>query len=389
MKDLIMTVNVPFCMSRCGFCTKSIHVCPKETRDAYAEALLRELRSVQDELSDHRLRTLYFTGGTPTILAERQLPMLAREIQKCSNAAEDFELTVATNPGCIGINVLSRLKDYRLSRLEFSLGTVDRIEQDVLDRRFGEEEMIVSRQILEFGQMENFSVDILRGQPGQQKVNMRSLVETALQFAPPSVAMYPLRYSENTPLHRKLTCREGRTIPNVFYRKRPSRESMLESFVLAEELLAQGDLHPYTVYHYAKTPSLQSLHHRLVRTDIDRIGLGLGGVSISDGLLIRNTDELDTYIRYAGDPSHTLVEVRELRPKERMRKHIMGRLGLLESFSPAECLERFGCAPADKALEVLEQTGWLSGRSGHWGLSQAGRCFAPEVFASLEQTCNI
>ena len=385
MKDLILTVNVPFCMSRCSFCTKNIHVRSKEARDAYSEALLRELASVRDELSEYRLRALYFSGGTPTILAERQLPMLAHEIQKCANPAEDFELTVATNPGCIGINVLSRLKDYRLSRMEFSLASVDRIEQDILDRHFGEEEMYVSRQILEFGQMENFSVDILRGQPGQQKANMQNLVESALAFAPPSVAMYPLRYAENTPLHEKLTFREGRTIPNVFYRKLPDREVMLESFVLAEELLAKEGLRPYTEYHYAK-PAFRSLYHRLVRTDIDRIGLGLGGVTVSDGLLIRNTEDLDTYIRHAGDPAHTLTEIRKLRPEEQIAKHITGRLGLLEKFSPAECRERFGCAPGNEALDSLADMGLLAESAGCWSLTRAGRCFAQEVFSRLGQS---
>ena len=384
MKDLILTVNVPFCMSRCSFCSKNIRVSSKETRDAYSEALLRELVSVQDELSEYRLRALYFSGGTPTILADRQLPMLAHEIQKRANLADDFELTVATNPGCIGINVLSRLKDYRLSRLEFSLVSVDRIEQDILDRHFGEEEMYVSRQILEFGQLENFSVDIMRGQPGQQKANLQNLVESALEFAPPSVAMYPLRYSENTTLHRKLTFREGRTIPNVFYRKLPDREVMLESFVLAEELLAKEGLRPYTEYHYAK-PAFQSLHHRLVRTDIDRIGLGLGGITVSDGLLVQNTDKLDTYIRHAGDPAQTLTEIRKLRPEEQMAEHIAGRLGLLEAFSPAECRERFGCVPANEAMHSLAEMGLLAERGGCWSLTQAGRCFAQEVFSRLRQ----
>ena len=384
MKDLILTVNVPFCMSRCSFCSKNIHVSSKATRDAYSEALLRELASVQDELSEYRLRALYFSGGTPTLLAERQLPMLAHEIQKRANLAEDFELTVATNPGCIGINVLSRLKDYRLSRIEFTLASVDRIEQDILDRHFGEEEMYVSRQILEFGQMENFSVDILRGQPGQQQANMRSLVESALAFAPPSIAMYPLRYAENTPLHRKLTFREGRTIPNVFYRKLPDREVMLESFVLAEELLVTEGLQPYTEYHYAK-PAFRSLYHRLVRTGIDRIGLGLGGVTASDGLLIRNTDDLDAYIRYAGDPAHTLTEIRKLRPEEQMVEYITGRLGLLEEFSPAKCRDRFGCAPENEVMDSLAEMGLLAESAACWSLNQAGRCFAQEVFSRLGQ----
>lgn len=382
MKDLILTVHVPFCTAKCGFCTKNVHVCPKQTRDAYTRALLRELESVRDELGEYRLRTLYFTGGTPTLLAERQLPELAREIQKRANPAEDMELTVATNPGCIGINVLSRLKDYGLTRLEFSLGTVDPLEQDILDRHGGEGEMYVSRQILEFGGAENFSVDILRGQPGQRRANMRSLVESALRFAPPAAAMYPLRYAEGAPLHGKLASGDPRTIPNVFYRSLPDRDAMRESFALAEELFAAEGLLPYTAYHYAK-PGFESLHHRLVRTDIDRIELGLGGVTVSGGLLIRNTDDLDTYLRWAGDPARTLAEVRELATEERMRAHVRGRLGLLSDFSPAECRELFGCAPEAAALDALAERGLLRESAGRWGLTMDGRCFAQEVFAAL------
>lgn len=382
MKDLILTVHIPFCMTKCGFCTKNVSVCPKQTRDAYAGALLRELESVRDELAEYRLRTLYFTGGTPTLLAERQLPELAHEIQKRANPAEDMELTVATNPGCIGINVLSRLKDYGLTRLEFSLAAVDPLEQEILDRPFGEQEMYVSRQILEFGQLETFSVDLLRGQPGQQKANMRSLVESALRFAPPSAALYPLRYAEGTPLHRKLTFRDGKTIPNVFYRRLPDEAEQLEAFLLAEELLAADGLRPYTVYHYAK-PGFESLHHRLVRTDMDRMELGLGGVTVSDGLLIRNTDDLDTYIRWAGDPQHVLAEVRELSAGERMHGFVAGRLGALKDFSPAECRDRFGCAPEASTLEALSRKDWIIQRDGRWRLTQKGKCFAPEVFAAL------
>jgi len=382
MRDLIVTVNIPFCMSRCDFCTKNVRVCPKETRDAYTGALLRELRSVSDELKEHRMRTLYITGGTPTLLADRQLPMLVREIRDRSDPAEDLEITVATNPGCIGINVLSRLKDYGLSRLEFSLASVDPLEQDLLGRHFGEEEMYVSRQILEFGQAEVFSVDLLRGQPGQRKANMRSLIESAMRFAPPAAALYPLRYSEDTPLHRTLSFREGRTIPNVFYRRLPDEGERLEAFALAEALLAEEGLRPYTVYHYAK-PGFESLHHRLVRTDADRITLGLGGVTVSGGLLIRNTDDLDAYIRCAGDPARTLAEVRELRPEERMRGYVTGQLGRLESFSPEECRERFGCAPGEETLARLVRSGRLLEQSGRFSLTQAGRCFAPEVFAAL------
>ena len=384
MKDLILTVRVPFCTAKCGFCTKNISVCPKQTRNAYTRALLRELESVRDELADYHLRTLYFTGGTPTLLADRQLPELVREILKRANPADDMELTVATNPGCIGINVLSRLKDYGLTRLEFSLGTVDPLEQDLLDRRFGEGEMYVSRQILEFGGAENFSVDILRGQPGQGRANMRSLVESALRFAPPSAAMYPLRYAEGTPLHQKLAGGNARAIPNVFYRGLPDAGTARESFALAEELFAAEGLTPYTVYHYAR-PGFESLHHRLVRTDIDRMELGLGGATVSGGLLIRNTDDLDAYIRWAGDPARTLAEVRELTPGERMRAHVLGRLGLLSDFSPAACRDLFGCAPEDAALDDLANRGLLAESGGRWSLTREGRCFAPEVFAALSQ----
>ena len=384
MKDLIVTVRVPFCTARCSFCSKNIHVCPAETRTAYTKALLRELASVRDELSEYRLRTLYFTGGTPTLLPDRQLPELAGEILRTAVPADDIELTVATNPGCIGINVLSRLKDHGLSRMEFSLGSNDPFAQDLLGRYAGEDEMYVSRQILEFGQMEEFGIDILRGLPGQDPELTRSLIGAVLCFAPPAAAMIPLRYDVSTPFHQRLTARDGRTIPNVRYRSLPDEQTQLEAFMLAEELLAAEGLRPYTEFHYARSGH-ESLHHRLVRTDIDRIELGAGGVTVSDGMLIRNTDDLDTYIRYAGDPEHTLTEVRPLTDEEQMRAFAAGRLGLLSELSPAECVSRFGCAPETDVLDALGERGWLQEENGAWSLTPAGKCFAPQVFEALNK----
>lgn len=387
-RDLIMSINVPFCPKICDFCDKGYLSSEKSTRDAYTKAVLRELDSVSDELDDYKLRCLHLGGGVPTYLAEMQLPQLVRAVVNRVELADDFVIDLKTAPGCIGINVLSKIKDCGPLRMEFDLCTSHPFESEVLGRKYSEGDMAVSRTILEYGKTKDLGVDLMYGLPGQNQSTVRSSLETAQYFAPTSVALLPLRVTRGTKFYQRVVVEHGRSIELTHHRSLPTREEKLACFAAADEILKADGFEPYTAWHYAQL-GREGLYHRLLQSDIDRIGLGVGGISLDSDCFMRNTSDLDRYLKGAGDPSIVLDKAELADSATRMRLFVRGGLFKIEGLNLAECRERYGQEPDRAVWGPLIEEGLVEpfsdGVNGEMmRLTLEGRCFADEVIDRVQ-----
>lgn len=310
-RDLIVSVRVPFCRHPCDVYDADVVQAPREKRAAYQRALLREVESLGEELADYRLRALRFDGGIPTILDDMGLPEVVRAVERSALLADDFELTVATGPGCIGINVLSRLRDLRLSRIDFLLASAVAYELDVLDYRQTPGDLYVSRQILEFGKLDNLGVEVMAGLPGQTPASMDATIDQALYFAPTVFIVTPFSLKPGSALYRRIVVEGGRRIPHVNNRTLPDGEARAEIAAHAEERLLREGYRPFAPGRYA-LPGREGLYERLAESGVERMGVGLGGVSVCGGFRVENTSDLDAYIAGAGDPARTVAKAERL-----------------------------------------------------------------------------
>ncbi len=384
-RDLIMAVNVPFCFHRCGIYDQGVFVRDRLVRDAYFAALLRELGSAAEELESYRLLSLLLHGGIPTILADMQLPVLVGEIVGRVEVSEDFQICVQTAPGCIGINVLSRLKDHGSVHMEFMLGTTHPFELEALGRDIGEGDMAVSCQIMEFAKHKDYGIDLCYGVPGQTLSSVDESVEKALSFGATSVGLHPIRVCEGSFLHRRLVVERGRAINHVHHRAVPDAQTAFALFEEEDRLLREAGFAPYTSRRYAKDGCV-GLHHVLQREGVDLMGLGVAACSTCSGYTVENTPDLDRYISGAGDPGAVIVRAVPRSTAETMRAYVMGAVDLPEGLSLDECRRRFGEAPEESVWQPLVERGLVEvdrTDGERVCLTERGRCFADEVQSHL------
>ena len=397
--DLRVVVNIPFCPRTCTYCDFPVY--DRSTsgmRAAYMDALMHELRASADCFEGHTVGSVLITGGTPTTVDPKALATFVKELRGLCSAAPDLEITVATNPGAIGVDALSQLKGAGVNRFDLGICTTHPLEFETLVRPYGQNDIHFSQMLFEFSKFRNFSFDVLYGIPGQTPRSLGETLDDGIDMVPAPVhmALYPLRVVPGTPLYRCFVEGDKRTRIQTNNRTLPSEEARRAMYQAGREHLEGKGFERYSVYHFAK-PGWRSRHVELSCAGTDVLGLGLAAESYLDGILAHNTRDLQKYLDAAGNPEHILADATVLDDRSRQARWLVSGLTAAEGFSAKTFEERFGVtfesafgAQAERlAAEGLLEFGGATESDRASGadrvrLTNDGCARADQVFAELQ-----
>ena len=279
-------VHVPFCTVRCGYCDFNTYTAlelgpvgghPGASRQTYAEAAIAEIRLARRVLgeADVPVSTVFFGGGTPTLLDPADLVAVVAAIRDEFGLAPDAEVTTEANPDSVTPDSLAVLREGGINRLSFGMQSAVPHVLATLDRTHDPGRVSAAVAWARGAGFEQVSLDLIYGTPGESLADWRASLDAALACEPDHVSAYSLIVEEGTALARRV--RRGE-LPM------PDEDDLADKYALADDAMTTAGLEWYEVSNWARTPASRCRHNVLYWTGADWWGAGPGAHSHVGGV---------------------------------------------------------------------------------------------------------
>jgi oxygen-independent coproporphyrinogen III oxidase len=197
-------LHIPFCKSRCSYCDFATDVFKNnDTVERYVSAICSEISNFRFQIPD-LVETIYFGGGTPSLLSPKQLEKILNSIHKTFTVDEKIELTMEMNPATVSLETLIEYKKLGVNRASFGVQTFDDIELKRLARGHDVNDVRETFRLLREAQFDNISFDLIAGLPRQTVADWERNLDEALKLMPEHLSLYLLEINESTPLAEQI-----------------------------------------------------------------------------------------------------------------------------------------------------------------------------------------
>ncbi len=287
-------LHIPFCHVKCAYCALHSFAGRDHFIEPYVAALEREIRCMG---AGQRVETVYFGGGTPSLLTARQVETLLAACAQVFSLADDAEITMEAHPATVSLAYLRDLRALGVNRLSFG---VQSAHDDTL-RRVGRAHTVAeAARALAWARAAGFGnagVDLIYGLPGESLARWRASLARALAWEPDHVSAYALAVEPGTALARRVEMGQE-TVADADW--------MAEMYDVTTDLLAAGGLRQYEISNWAR-PGLACRHNLGVWRGGEYIGLGAGAHGYVNGVRYEVIRDLEEYIRRVADPEPVLT----------------------------------------------------------------------------------
>lgn len=380
MKELELYLHIPFCVKKCNYCDFLSAPAGEETRAAYVDALLEEIRGF-DEPEDYEVVTVFFGGGTPSILPGQAIFRIMEALREKFSFRKEAEITLEANPGTVDKEKLSFYKKAGINRLSFGLQSADAEELKKLGRIHTWEKFLESFQLAREAGFSNINVDLMSALPGQTKESWEKTLRQVLALQPEHISAYSLIIEEGTPFYqlyeKDVERRDAGEEPELI----PSEEEERAMYEATGRILKeQGYLH-YEISNYAK-PGCECRHNLGYWQRRDYLGFGLGASTLLNPVRYKNTEDLEAYLGGDFSKKEFFVLTKDNQIEETM---FLG-LRVLEGVSKEQFREQFSCelrVVYRKELEKLEKEGLLEEEGDFVRLTSRGIDLSNPVLAEF------
>lgn len=288
-------IHVPFCLRRCGYCDFNTYTATDlgagASRGHYAQMVIREMALIRQWQCDHGIEepaasTVFFGGGTPTVLAAADLVAMVDAIRAIWGLTPDAEITAEANPDTVDEAYIAELADGGFTRISFGMQSAVPHVLATLDRTHTPSNVAAGVDAATMAGLRS-SVDLIYGAPGESLEDWRTSVEAALDLGVHHISAYALTVEPTTKMGRRIA---AGTLP------KPDDDDEAAKYELADELFTQAGLDWYEISNWAR-PGYESRHNLGYWRNVDWAGLGPGAHShyrchavSSDGYGLRSWD---------------------------------------------------------------------------------------------------
>jgi oxygen-independent coproporphyrinogen-3 oxidase len=369
--ELALYLHVPFCQRRCGYCS-FISYAGRESEIAdYVRALATEIRSRKQP--DTIVKSIYFGGGTPSLLSVSQIDELLAAIHGCYPIHGDAEITLEANPGTIDTRYLKAIRSAGVNRLSLGMQSLDDAELKFLGRiHTAAEGKQAVEQAREAG-FDNLSLDFIYGIPGRYKDDWQRMLDNITGFGASHLSLYALTLEENTALAMKVQRGEVQA---------PDADAAASEYEMACDVLQSKGYSQYEISNWA-IPGAESRHNLVYWQRRPYLGLGVAAHSLLGTKRSANTSDIDLYLAALADnrlPERTVEIINE---RLALAETLILGLRLNQGICVDDIEVRFGVDLYSLfATEIAELAALgLLENAGEWlKLTARGRLLGNEVF---------
>jgi oxygen-independent coproporphyrinogen-3 oxidase len=321
-----------------------------------------------------RVRSIYFGGGTPSLLSAQQIGDILSTISSLFTVDEAAEVTLEANPGTASRTYLEAIRALGVNRLSLGVQSLNEGELTLLGRiHTGTEARDVVRLARDSGFM-NLSLDLIYGLPGQTLLAWQNTLTEVIEMGPEHLSLYALSLEADTPMGRAM---EEGYLPPV------DPDLSADQYELAEDLLAAHGYHHYEISNWAKQ-GRECRHNLAYWKNLPYLGVGVAAHSYRDGHRLANTKSLDAYLAaFSGSVQPVLVMDEKIGPELQLAETVILGLRLGEGICVDNMGSRFGIdvlAYYGKQVEDLVGSGLLECFDRQIKLTRRGRLLGNEVF---------
>ncbi|MBS6679323.1 MAG: oxygen-independent coproporphyrinogen III oxidase [Clostridiales bacterium] len=375
-KDLGLYIHIPFCVKKCAYCDFLSWSGDKEQRVDYVRALEQEILSYKNFAEDYQVSTLYFGGGTPSVLEGELLERIMEAIRRTFQIEEKPEVTLEMNPGTALKEKLELYKKLGINRLSMGIQSVKNENLKLLGRIHTYEDFLESYCMAREAGFDNLSGDLISSLPGQTLAEWKEELEILMETPLEHVSVYQLIIEEGTEFYKKYgECEE----------LLPDEETSREIYLWTGKYLKSRGFEQYEISNYAREGK-QSAHNLRYWERKDYLGLGLGGASMIRNMRMSNTRDWDKYMAYCRDPGKIREEVEVLEESGQMEEFMFLGLRKTRGISKKEFRRTFGKdidLVYEKTLEKYLKNGMLQESGDRIFLSEEGILLSNQVFADF------
>jgi oxygen-independent coproporphyrinogen-3 oxidase len=372
-------VHIPFCFHKCHYCDfYSITRQTPQRMERFVDLLLREadLWSGANRTGAPRPRTIFFGGGTPSLLPLPAMRRLIAGLADRFDLSQCVEWTVEANPATIDLEYCTMLVESGVNRLSMGAQSFDVGELAILERHHAPADVQRGIDIARRAGFERLNVDLIFAIPGQTLQSWLRSLESAIELGTEHISCYGLTYEPNTPLAVRRRLGQVRAA---------EEELELQMLAAARRRLVEAGLPAYEISNYAR-PGAQCQHNLLYWTGGEYIGLGPSAASHVDGWRWRNRPHLGQWENALEAGDLPAIEVENLPPQQRAGELAMLLLRLSRGLNFAEFAAASGFDAKALFAEVIERMGrqrLLDVEEGSIRLSERGLAVADSIVAEF------
>jgi oxygen-independent coproporphyrinogen-3 oxidase len=249
--------------------------------------LLEEMEQYADFLKERLVSTVFFGGGTPSILDGKMAAVIMEKLCGLCEIASDAEITIEANPGTVTEEKLLLWKKAGINRISFGLQSADDEELKRLGRIHTWEAFVENYHLARNCGFKNINVDLMSALPGQTVDSWKKTMEKVITIAPEHISAYSLIIEEGTPFYAAYA-----EHPELL----PTEEEEREMYYETKTFLAENGYERYEISNYAK-PGYECRHNLSYWERVDYLGLGLGAASLLGNVRKSNETELSEYLQ--------------------------------------------------------------------------------------------
>ena len=330
MKELSLYIHIPFCVKKCLYCDFLSAPATNAAREQYLLALGYEIEARSEDYKDREVISIFFGGGTPSILTVEELTRLFTKIKSSYNLAKNCEISIEVNPGTVwDKSTFEAYRNLGINRLSIGLQSAVDKELKLLGRIHTYKDFRVTFEAAREAGFDDINVDLISAIPGQKKEDYLYTLNEVCALNPEHISAYSLIIEPGTAFYEDY---------KYLITDEDHEELDRELYVLTKEVLAEKGYHRYEISNYSKEGH-ECRHNKVYWRRGDYLGLGLGAASLIGNRRFKNTSEFVAYNEAGGVAEY--VEEETLNKADEMQEFMILGLRLTEGISKKKCAKYF------------------------------------------------
>lgn len=370
--EISLYIHIPFCISKCRYCDFLSAQCDDGVKVRYAEALCREIRAFAQNSRHRRVKSVFFGGGTPSVLGNNEMRMLLDVIHDEYVLSDSCEITVECNPGTVTYDKFRMYAEHGVNRISMGLQSSDNADLKLLGRIHTYEDYMESLEYAKKAGFVNINADLMSGLPGQTAEKFTKILKDAISSGVTHISAYSLIIEEGTPFGEMY----GKGLLVL-----PDEDEDRRIYHETGKVLEKAGFNRYEISNYSK-PGYESVHNKVYWEREDYKGFGTGAASLIDNVRYTNTPELEEYI-YNGI---TAVNEEKLNSEDCMAEYMFLGLRMMKGIDVEDFNKKFN-ADYDKLYGKITEkhisSGLLTRNGSRIRLTEKGIDVSNYVFSDF------
>jgi oxygen-independent coproporphyrinogen III oxidase len=395
-------IHVPFCSAICNYCNFNRGLFDAALKNRYVDAVVTEIERLRpcraeeavlirgeasakpragggapaqlEKSSPPTADTIYFGGGTPSLLEPDEIARIVRACEESFDVAADREVTLEANPETVTTERLAAFREAGINRLSFGVQSFNDQELRRLSRLHGAQRARDAVAEARAAGFDNVSLDLMMWLPGQDVPAWLASVDAAIALAPEHLSLYLLEVYPNAPLKEEMARARWSQAPD---------DDAAAMYVAAMERLETAGYEQYEISNVAR-PGRRSRHNLKYWTDGEWLGFGCGAHSTRGGMRWKNVAGTDEYVDRAARGESPAIDLRRLTAAEQLGDALFTGLRLNDGVDETAVAARYGVDVWERYgrdLERYVEAGLLMRQDRRMRLTRQGMLLAHEVMA--------